>query len=108
MRGELGAVELTLWDSGGVSVRSLTMRTAWAMAGVGIGADAVAEAWPVAVAMEPSWRKAGGGRTARCCSGSEKVGDAGGGDDEASELCMTSLARADCFACRWPTSKWKK
>ena len=28
MRGELGAVELTLWDKGGVSVRSFMMRMA--------------------------------------------------------------------------------
>lgn len=39
MRGELGAVELTLCDNGGVSVRSFIILTAEAMAGIAIGAD---------------------------------------------------------------------
>lgn len=39
MRGEPGAVELTLCDSGGVSVRSFMILTADAIAGIGIGAD---------------------------------------------------------------------
>lgn len=53
MRGELGAVELTLWDKGGVSVRSFMARMA--MAGTGMGGVA---GWPS--------RRAGGGRTASC------------------------------------------
>lgn len=39
MRGELGAVELTLWDNGGVSVRSFIILTAEAIAGIGRGAE---------------------------------------------------------------------
>lgn len=77
MRGELGAVELTLCDRGGVSVRSLMER----------------------MAKGRPWREASGGRAASCWSGSdEPVGEVERGDTAASDLCMTSLARADCLA----------
>jgi hypothetical protein len=39
MRGELGAVEFTLCDNGGVSVRSFIILSAEAMAGMLTGAD---------------------------------------------------------------------
>lgn len=47
MRGELGAVDVTLreYEYGGVSVKSFMMRTALAMAGIGSGG----------VAKEPSF-----------------------------------------------------
>lgn len=37
IRGELGAVDVTLLEYGGVSVRSFIMRTALAMDGMGAG-----------------------------------------------------------------------
>lgn len=39
MRGELGAVEVTLRERGGVSVRSCVMRATDAIAGIGNGID---------------------------------------------------------------------
>lgn len=104
MRGELGAVEVTLWDCG-VSVKSFMMRMAWAMAGTGIGAEVADDAYP---GVGEPYATADGGSTARLWSGSEVVGETVGGDDEANELCMTSWAKSDCLACLWPTSKSKK
>lgn len=100
MRGELGAVDVTLLEYGGVSVKSFIIRIAFAMAGIGTGS-------------EPYTSLAGGGRTARWwgCSSSGDVGEVdegevegGDGGDEKSRLFMTSLASADCFASRRPAS----
>jgi len=93
MRGDPGAVEVTLRGYVGVSVRSLMPLTAAAIedtdagAGGGVGTEVTS--------------RAGGGRTASCSSGPSRAECEFVGEEVfvARWLFMTSFASADCFAC---------